>query len=529
MKKRAVWLSLLAVMAVCCVCALALGGAAMWPRQGVTPSVQILHPPSGTQIALNARVPVLVQAEVESGRLRRVQLYADAQLIGNLPSKADSLQALWNWTALSPGDHTLVAQAVSAEGKTSSASVRLQVVEAADRDGDGIPDEQDRCPEQTGSLEAEGCPTATSADRDGDGVADDQDRCPEEAGLVDESGCPRPADRDGDGLRDDADRCADEPGPVETEGCPTTTVDDRDGDGIRDGVDVCPDEGGTLDSGGCPPAVSGDRDGDGVSDERDSCPDLAGDEEHDGCPFVTEEDRDGDGIADDVDSCPDEPGGEALSGCPPHVPPGGMRGFVPICLWFPAICEAIEATIDTDGDGVVDIEDRCPEEYGPPASDGCPIRIGWHDRELWGALSLCRFNPAACGLDPGREVEITVELAENLYTDRDWLAVWCYFRGGEGDWYRLPLEGPSLRRRDPRVWYLGDHRSVTLSSFEHSLLSVRAFCQALEMPFGEPVSLGEIVRVYGISDWTRIPFIIWSEGAANRFMIIFTLSCDGCE
>ncbi len=55
------------------------------------------------------------------------------------------------------------------------------------------------------------------ADRDGDGVSDDQDRCPDEPGPADLEGCP---DRDDDGVPDVDDKCPDQPGPAQNDGCP---------------------------------------------------------------------------------------------------------------------------------------------------------------------------------------------------------------------------------------------------------------------------------------------------------------------
>lgn len=61
-------------------------------------------------------------------------------------------------------------------------------------------------------------------DSDGDGVPDDRDRCPNTpAGTrVDAFGCPVPVDSDGDGVVDDRDRCPNTPAgtPVDADGCP---------------------------------------------------------------------------------------------------------------------------------------------------------------------------------------------------------------------------------------------------------------------------------------------------------------------
>jgi len=56
---------------------------------------------------------------------------------------------------------------------------------SADRDGDGVPDELDLCPDEPGSPEMDGCP-----DRDGDGIPDIEDRCPDEPGPAENDGCP---------------------------------------------------------------------------------------------------------------------------------------------------------------------------------------------------------------------------------------------------------------------------------------------------------------------------------------------------
>jgi outer membrane protein OmpA-like peptidoglycan-associated protein len=161
-------------------------------------------------------------------------------------------------------------------------------------------------------------------DKDGDGIVDREDACPDVRGIPDpdphKNGCPPPADRDGDGIPDQVDACPDVRGVPDPDprkhGCPP----DRDGDGILDAEDACPDVKGvrTPDprTNGCPP----DRDGDGVIDAEDACPDVKGvrtqDPKTNGCP----PDTDGDGIVDAEDACPDKPGPRNAdpkkNGCP---------------------------------------------------------------------------------------------------------------------------------------------------------------------------------------------------------------------
>ncbi len=82
------------------------------------------------------------------------------------------------------------------------------------------------------------------ADKDGDGISDKEDGCPDEKGLAEFKGCP---DRDGDKVGDKEDACPDIPGVVALKGCP-----DRDGDGVEDKADVCPDKPGVASNKGCP-------------------------------------------------------------------------------------------------------------------------------------------------------------------------------------------------------------------------------------------------------------------------------------
>ncbi len=88
----------------------------------------------------------------------------------------------------------------------------------ADRDGDGVPDDADRCPDVPGPVALQGCP---DGDRDGDGVKDSEDRCPDQKGPPELDGCP---DRDGDEIPDVDDRCPDQPGPGQNDGCPGEAV-----------------------------------------------------------------------------------------------------------------------------------------------------------------------------------------------------------------------------------------------------------------------------------------------------------------
>ncbi len=164
-----------------------------------------------------------------------------------------------------------------------------------------------------------------TGDRDGDGIKDDVDKCPDDPedydDFEDEDGCPD-LDNDKDGIPDDLDHCPNDPGPESNHGCPEHKTNDRDGDGIPDDVDKCPNDpedfDGFEDEDGCPDL---DNDKDGIPDKVDLCPndpeDFDGFEDEDGCP---DPDNDHDRIPDKLDKCPNEPetynGFEDEDGCP---------------------------------------------------------------------------------------------------------------------------------------------------------------------------------------------------------------------
>lgn len=137
-------------------------------------------------------------------------------------------------------------------------------------------------------------------------------------------------DTDGDGVPDPGQRarsedaCPRERGVKHLRGCP-----DDDRDGIRNQDDQCPKQSGLAARDGCPPLV--DADGDGFYDAgqynipeglKDRCPGMTGVHEYDGCPAP---DTDGDGLLDLIDKCPQEPeavnGFEDADGCPDVLPP----------------------------------------------------------------------------------------------------------------------------------------------------------------------------------------------------------------
>ncbi len=103
-----------------------------------------------------------------------------------------------------------------------------------------------------------------------------------------------------------------------------------------------------------------------------------------GDPVVKEEvikedlsDTDGDGIANDLDLCPDVFGLKSLNGCP-DSDGDGIPDFQDKCP------NAVGSKLtmgcpDTDGDGIHDGDDKCPEVAGTVENDGCPEEVSDRD------------------------------------------------------------------------------------------------------------------------------------------------------
>ena len=234
-----------------------------------------------------------------------------------------------------------------------------------DDDDDGVPDDDDNCPlivnaDQT-DLDEDGLGDVCDDDRDDDGVPNDDDNCPETPNTdqtdLDEDGLGDVCDDDwdGDGVPNDDDNCPRTPNPDQEDrnddGVGDACDDDRDGDLVPDDDDNCLDDANPnqidSDNDGLGDICDDDDDDDGVPDDDDNCPLTENadqvDTDQDGLGDACDDDDDDDGVLDDEDNCPLTPNSDQLDGDEDGVGDA---------------CDGV-GDDDADDDDIVDDEDNC--------------------------------------------------------------------------------------------------------------------------------------------------------------------------
>ena len=86
-------------------------------------------------------------------------------------------------------------------------------------------------------------------------------------------------------------------------------------------------------------------------------------------------DSDGDGINDDVDKCPNTPGVAKYNGCPvPDTDKDGINDDEDKCPTVPGVAKYNGCPVpDSDNDGINDDNDKCPTVPGVERYQGCPV------------------------------------------------------------------------------------------------------------------------------------------------------------
>jgi len=123
-------------------------------------------------------------------------------------------------------------------------------------------------------------------------------------------------------------------------------------------------------------------------------------------------DSDGDGVYDDKDQCPDTPKGVTVDsvGCPLDTDGDGVYDYLDKCPDTPkgVKVDSVGCPLDTDGDGVYDYIDQCPDTPTGATVDerGCWVLKGvYFDTNKWNIKP--QYSPI---LD-----EVVIVLRENAY------------------------------------------------------------------------------------------------------------------
>lgn len=471
------------------------------PARVNTPIVMIDVPRSGEKLAIGHAADVQAVAR-DSNEVTRIELWVDGRLeraqSSTRPGGISSLPLMASWRPSLPGSHNLTVRAFNVRGGRGMASIVVEAIPNADRDGDTTPDAVDACPDQPGMPATQGCAVATVGDGDGDGVPDPLDACLAEAGNSSADGC---LDTDHDDVLNTSDSCPGQPGMAENNGCPAQG--DLDSDDTPDAQDACPEEPGAVGLAGCP-----DRDGDSVPDRVDACPDEAGSSAQEGCP-----DRDSDTVRDTVDLCVDVPGVESNGGCPNS------------------------GAADSDGDGLQDDVDLSVNEAASAANGGSPppgeggdlngnaipddVEAPQGETRLLGIIPLRGLLAVAYeGIPPPpppKWLTIVEFQAIEFATDdvEFYSGVYCY-AGLGGDSIRYPLaENDYLDRIGPRLWDISEHLgSQIVDADTEAGLQVTLHCNGVKLGAGgdrpvEIFDLGTFTITHSLLSWDGRIITMW--------------------
>lgn len=180
-------------------------------------------------------------------------------------------------------------------------------------------------------------------------------------------------DTDGDGVMDVNDRCPNVAGVLENNGCPVAIVERTETNVVEKKVPneiaetVLKDDAATVGTAGT--IVLDTKEAkDKLVDQLETAKPL---EKKSDINSPTR-DSDGDGIPDVNDKCPNLTGIEANNGCPSDKDGDGVYDNIDKCPTVAGVKANKGCPADSDGDGVYDKDDKCPNKKGVATNNGCP-------------------------------------------------------------------------------------------------------------------------------------------------------------
>ncbi len=124
--------------------------------------------------------------------------------------------------------------------------------------------------------------------------------------------------------------------------------------------------------------------------------------------FLT--DSDGDGVDDDDDCCPNVPGLVSTGGCP-----------------------------DSDNDGIIDSQDKCPKTVGSDLNNGCPENSKTSDKGLLSAIHLIEFDSYAEHINE-KSLKTLETVSKLLKHNKNYQIQLSLYADSKSD-YSTPIEG----------------------------------------------------------------------------------------
>jgi OmpA-OmpF porin, OOP family len=125
-------------------------------------------------------------------------------------------------------------------------------------------------------------------------------------------------------------------------------------------------------------------------------------------------DTDGDGVVDKKDKCPDTPAGVAVdvNGCPLDKDGDGIPDYKDECPDIAGLA-SLNGCPDKDGDGIADAKDECPDAAGLKKFNGCPDTDGDGipdaKDECPASAKGCAVDAKGCPLDTDKDGVIDCE------------------------------------------------------------------------------------------------------------------------